>query len=95
MSKKKIDSALRDLTKALGKHAKVVGGSAVTLKKAQRAAAAVQEAAINYASIVEAKTGIETPFPNLWTSGLESSTIASLIAERDKLAKKSHHKPAK
>ena len=34
---KKIDAALKDLKKALNKHADAVGGSSVSLKKAQRA----------------------------------------------------------
>ena len=85
---KKIDAAAKRLTKAVKKHAEIVGASSVTLKKAQRAAAEVQEAAIAYAVTVQEKTGIDTPFPNLWDSGLEESTITSLIAERDALAKK-------
>ena len=85
---KKIDAARKTLTRAIKKHAEVVGASAVTLKSSQRASAAVQEAAIAYAAAVEAKTGIETPFPNLWNKGLETSTLVSLMAERDKLAKK-------
>ncbi|MCU1404082.1 MAG: hypothetical protein JWQ43_385 [Glaciihabitans sp.] len=89
---KKIEAATKRLTKAIKKHSEVVGASSVTLKKAQRAAVEIQEAAIAYALIVQEKTGIETPFPNLWNSGLEASTITSLISERDALVKKSGSK---
>jgi hypothetical protein len=89
---KKIDAASKRLTKAIKKHTEIVTGSSVTLKKAQRAAAEIQEAAIEYAVLVQEKTGTETPFPNLWNSGLEASTVASLIAERDALKKKTGSK---
>jgi len=89
---KKIDASAKRLTKAIKKHAEIVGGTSVTLKKAQRAAAEVQEAAIEYALLVQQKTGLDTPFPNLWNPGLEATTIASLISERDALAKKSGSK---
>lgn len=82
---KKIDAALKDLKKALNKHAEAVGGSAVSLKKAQRASAKVAAAARAYAEVVEAKSGLGSPFEELDTSGLESTTIASLSAERDKI----------
>lgn len=84
---KKIDAARKKLTKAIKKHAGIVGGAAVPLKKAQRAAAEIHQAALDYSALVEAKTGIESPFPNLWHDGLEPSTVASLTAERDELAK--------
>ncbi|HEV7949866.1 MAG TPA: hypothetical protein VGP24_08885 [Glaciihabitans sp.] len=89
---KKIDAARKRLTKAINKHAEIVGGNAVTLKKSQRAAAEIQEAAIEYALLVQKKTGVETPFPNLWNSGLEASTLASLTAERDALKSKNKAK---
>jgi len=86
---KKIDEARKHLTKALKKHAEVVGGSAVSLKKSQRAAAEVREAALRYAEVVTGKTGHPSPFDGLVDhDGLEQSTIASLAAERDKLATK-------
>lgn len=85
---KKIDAARKALTKAIKKHAEIVGGTAVSLKRVQRAAAEIQAAASEYASLVEEKTGIPTPFLALWDSGLEAATIASLIAERDSLASK-------
>jgi hypothetical protein len=89
---KKIDESSKRLRKAIKKHAEIVGGNSVTLKKAQRSAAAIQEAAIEYALLVQEKTGIETPFPNLWNPGLEASTVASLISERDALIKKTTNK---
>ena len=85
---KKIDSARKDLTKALKKHAEIVGGTAVSLKKAQRAAAEIHLAAIKYAALVEAKTGLPSPFGDVLKPGLDTSTMASLTAERDALAKK-------
>jgi hypothetical protein len=84
---KKIDSARKDLTKALKKHAEIVGGTAVSLKKAQRAAAEIHLAAITYAALVEAKTGLPSPFGDALQPGLDTSTMASLTAERDALAK--------
>jgi len=88
---KKIDSALQELTKALVKHAEIVGGTAVSIKKAQRAAAKVQTAALNYAKVVHAKTGIGSPFDNLPRNGLEATTMASLNAERAALGTKKPH----
>jgi len=85
---KKIDSARKDLTKALKKHAEIVGGTAVSLKKAQRAAAEIHLAAIEYAALVEAKTGLPSPFGDVLQPGLDTSTMESLTAERDALAKK-------
>ena len=85
---KKIDSARKDLTKALKKHAEVVGATAVSLKKAQRAAAEVHLAAIAYAAAVEAKTGLTSPFGDALQPGLDTSTMDSLTAERDALAEK-------
>jgi len=85
---KKIDSARKDLTKALKKHAEIVGGTAVSLKKAQRAAAEIHLAAIKYAALVETKTGLPSPFGDALQPGLDTSTMASLSAERDALATK-------
>jgi len=86
---KKIDEARKHLTKALKKHAEVVGGSAVSLKKSQRAAADVREAALAYDAAVAKKTGHASPFDGLVDHDrLEQTTIASLAAERDKLATK-------
>ncbi|MFT4122210.1 MAG: hypothetical protein QM635_00075 [Microbacteriaceae bacterium] len=86
---KKIDDARKRLSKALKKHAEVVGGSAVSLKKSQRAAAEVRDAALGYAEIVRTKTGQPTPFDVLADiNALEPGTIASLKSERDKLAAK-------
>jgi len=82
---KKINSALKDLKKALEAHADVVGGSAVSLKKAQRANAKVAAAAEAYAEAVQAKSGLGSPFTKIVSPGLEDSTVASLAAERDSL----------
>jgi hypothetical protein len=59
---KKIDATLKDLTKALENHAKVVGGRTVSLKKSQRAAAKLQATATAYAAAVYSKTGLDSPF---------------------------------
>jgi hypothetical protein len=80
---KKIDAARKELSKALKKHAEVVGADAVSLKKAQRASARVQTAAADYAAVVQAKSGMPSPFESLDATGLEASTIASLKAERN------------
>jgi hypothetical protein len=86
---KKIDDARKHLTKALKKHADIVGSSAVSLKKSQRAAAEVREAALAYAELVTKKTGHPSPFDGLTDhDGLGESTIASLKKEREKLATK-------
>ncbi len=86
---KKIDEARKLLNKALKKHAGIVGGSAVSLKKSQRAAAEVREAALAYAELVTHKTGHPSPFDGLTDhDGLAPKTIASLKAEREKLATK-------
>ncbi len=84
---KKIDAALKDLKKALNKHADVVGGGAVSLKKAQRASAKVAAAASAYAEAVHTKSGLGNPFNDVLQPGLEASTLASLHAERDEIAK--------
>ncbi|MEP6481299.1 MAG: hypothetical protein ABJA94_04750 [Rhodoglobus sp.] len=84
---RKIDGALKDLKKALNKHADIVGGHAVSLKKAQRASAQVAAAASVYAELVHAKSGMGNPFSDMVQPGLEQSTIASLHAERDAIAK--------
>lgn len=89
---KKIDSARKSLTKALKKHASVVGAPAVSLKKSQRAAAEVHLAAIAYAAAVEAKTGLTSPFGDVLQPGLDTSTMNSLTAERDALANKKPRK---
>lgn len=84
---KKIDAALKDLKKALTKHAEAVGGPTVSLKKAQRATAKVAAAASTYAELVHAKSGLDNPFNDMVQPGLEQSTLASLHAERDAIAK--------
>lgn len=82
---KKIDSALKDLIKALSKHADVANTKPSSLKKTQRATARVQAAASAYAEVVNAKSGMPNPFTDMIQPGLEDSTIASLAAERDKI----------
>ncbi|MGV8852621.1 MAG: hypothetical protein ACOH1M_08660 [Rhodoglobus sp.] len=82
---KKIDAALKDLKKALNKHAEVVSNKPVSLKKAQRATAKVAAAATNYAEIVHAKSGMGNPFDDMLQPGLDSGTLASLAAERDSI----------
>jgi predicted NACHT family NTPase len=84
---KKIDATLKDLTKALENHAKVVGGRTVSLKKSQRAAAKLQATATAYAAAVYSKTGLDSPFNDVVRPGLDAATLASLEAERDALAK--------
>lgn len=89
---KKIDASLKDLIKALRKHAEAVGGSQVSLKKAQRAGVKLQGAATDYAQEVFAKTGLDSPFSDVLRPGLEYVTVESLEAERDKLVKDAHEK---
>jgi len=82
---KKINSALKDLKRALAAHGDVVGGSAVSLKKAQRASAKVAAAAEAYAEAVQAKSGLGSPFTKTVSPGLEDATLASLTAERNSI----------
>lgn len=82
---KKINSAMDDLIKAIRAHADTVGGSAVSLKKAQRAGAKLQATATAYAEAVHAKTGLDSPFSDVVRPGLEIVTLTSLEAERDSL----------
>lgn len=84
---KKIDAAAKELVKALRLHAEVVGGTQVSLKKSQRAGVKLQAAASNYAAMVFAKTGLDSPFSDVVRPGLEYVTLESLEAERDALAK--------
>ena len=83
---KKIDASLKDLIKALRKHADLVGGSRVSLKKSQRASAKLQSTASAYAAAGYAKTGLDSPFNDVASPGLENVTLNSLLAERDALA---------
>ena len=80
---KKIDSALKDLVKALKKHADVTGASRVPIKQAQKASAHVQTAANAYAEAVHQRTGLSSPFADLIEPGLDEDTLASLKSERD------------
>jgi hypothetical protein len=84
---KKIDSALKDLVKALRKHAEVAGGSSVSLKRGQRATVRVRLAATAYAAAVHAKSGLGNPFDDLLDPTLDAETLESLSAERDAIAR--------
>lgn len=88
---KKIDATLKDLIKALRKHAEAVGDGRVSLKKSQRAGARLQAAASAYAAAVHARTGLDSPFNDVLSPGLENVTLNSLLAERDALAKHKKH----
>jgi hypothetical protein len=88
---KKIDAASKSLIKALKKHSEVVGSDRVSLKKAERATAKLQEAAADYAEVVHAKTGLPTPFNLVVPSGLDSTTLHSLSLERDAISKSLTH----
>lgn len=76
---KKIDTALKDLTHALERHAQIVALKPVPQKKAGRAAAELRNAASKYAAIVEEKTGQTNPFIDF----LDDATIVSLTKERE------------
>ena len=84
---KKIDAASKGLIKALKKHSEVVGSDRVSLKKAERATAKLQEAAAVYAEVVHKKTGLPTPFSLTVPVGLDSTTMHSLELERDAISK--------
>lgn len=88
---KKIDTALKDLTKALEKHAQIVGLKPVPRKKAGRAAAELRAAATKYAQVVEARTGEGNPFVDF----LDPATIASLNRERAAVAERAAAEKAK
>lgn len=85
---KKITAALKELKKALDEHAETVGGTAVSLKKAERSNARVAAAANAYAKAVKEKSGVTSPFDGIKVPGLQDTTVASLIAERDAIKKK-------
>jgi hypothetical protein len=84
---KKIDSALKDLVKALRKHAEVAGARQVSLKRSQRATARVRVAASAYAAAVHARSGLGNPFDDVVDPSLDSETLQSLAAERDAIAR--------
>jgi len=85
LSKSKlVKRAHKALVKALESHARIVVGSGISIKQAQRAGAKVAAAAAAYAEAVQAKTGLESPFvPG--NGMLDGATIESLKAERTKL----------
>lgn len=80
---KKIDSTLKDLLKALKKHAEVMSASRVPIKQAQKASARVQAAANAYTEAVHTRTGQPSPFVDLIEPGLDAATLRSLKSERD------------
>jgi hypothetical protein len=84
---KKIDSALKDLIKALRKHAEVAGARQVSLKRSQRATAKVRAAATAYAAAVHARSGLGNPFDDVIDPALDDETLQSLAAERDAIAR--------
>ncbi|MCU1469506.1 MAG: hypothetical protein JWQ39_655 [Glaciihabitans sp.] len=84
---KKIDSALKDLIKALRKHAAVAGERHVSLKRSQRATARVRAAATAYAAAVHARSGLGNPFDDVIDPALDAETLQSLSAERDAIAR--------
>lgn len=81
----KIDSALKDLIKALKKHADVASDRHPSLKRSQRATARVHAAAGAYASAVNARSGLSNPFADVIDPALDDATLASLQAERDQI----------
>jgi hypothetical protein len=84
---KKIDSALKDLIKALKKHADVASERHISLKRSQRATARVRAAATAYAAAVHAKSGLGNPFDEVIDPALDDETLESLSAERDAIAR--------
>jgi hypothetical protein len=83
---KKIDSALKDLIKALKKHADVASERHISLKRSQRATARVHAAATAYAAAVYTRSGLGNPFAEVIDPALDEATLQSLAAERDKIA---------
>jgi len=83
---KKIDAALKDLVKALKKHADVADERHVSLKGSQRATARVRAAATAYAAAVHARSGLGNPFAEVLDPALDEATLQSLSAERDQIA---------
>ena len=84
---KKIDSTLKDLIKALEKHAEVAGERHGSLKRSQRATAKVRAAATAYAAAVHARSGLGNPFDDVIDPALDEETLQSLSAERDAIAR--------
>jgi hypothetical protein len=84
---KKIDSALKDLVKALRKHADIASDRHVSLKRSQRATAKVRAAASAYAAAVHARSGLGNPFDDVVDPALDAETLQSLTDERDAIAR--------
>lgn len=85
---KKIDTALRDLVKALDKHAALASDPKSGKSKIQRAAAKVRTSAKVYQSVIVSRTGTDSPFTDIADPRLDAPTVKSLTAERDALAAK-------
>jgi hypothetical protein len=81
---KKIDTAARDLIRAIEKHAQLSGLKPVPPKKVARAAVELRGATAAYTAVVEERTGQVNPFIDV----LDAGTVDSLVRERDRLAKK-------
>jgi len=81
---KKIDTAAKDLIKAIEKHAQLSALKPVPPKKVARAAVELRTATAAYTAVVEERTGQVNPFIDV----LDTGTVDSLLRERDRLAKK-------
>src|ERR1700759_460993 len=84
---KKIDSALKDLIKALKKHADVASDRHISLKRSQRATARVRAAATAYASAVHARSGLGNPFDEVIDPALDAETLQSRVAGHAAIAR--------
>jgi hypothetical protein len=84
---KKIDSALKDLIKALKNHADVANERHPSLKRSQRATSRVRNAATAYAAAVHARSGLGNPFDEVIDPALDEETLQSLADERDAIAR--------
>ena len=91
---KKIESALKDLIKALKKHGEVMSAPRVPIKQAQKAGARVQAAANAYTEAVHQRTGRPSPFTDLIEPGLDEDTLRSLKSERDAVLRRHNVYPA-
>jgi hypothetical protein len=80
---KRIDRALKELIKALRKHAKAVDAPTVRAKHLARANTRLRNAIDAYAHAVYHKAKVGTPFSETVPPELEDSVIKSLAAERD------------
>ncbi|WP_423917591.1 hypothetical protein ACPEEZ_08770 [Frigoribacterium sp. 2-23] len=76
---KKIDTALKDLVKAIKKHGEVMNERPLSVKRAGRATERVRVATAAYTQVVADKTGQPNPFVDF----LDPETVESLRHERD------------